>query len=419
MIPDRHRRWAILLMACLLFVLSMFYRASVAVITPDLIRDLGLDARGLSLISAAFFYAFALMQIPISMYLDGIGPRLSMTALSLVAVAGALIFAWGDSLSTLVIGRMLLGAGMACNLMGTYKLIALWFDPLRFATLSAFVISIGTAGNVTAATPLALLVQAVGWRLTFTAFSAINLLLAVLFFIVVRDRPQSGGGGEPLPTASTNLREILGTLRQLFRERDYWIISLGTFCRYGIFASVQALWAGPYLMNVIGLSAVSAGNLILLMSIGIIVGSPVFGWFSDAVFNSRKGVIMGGLTGTGLVLIVLAGLSPDTSMAVLAVLFFSFGFFSSSGGIMYAHIKERMPVEHSATAMTGVNFFTMVGVVVFLQGMGGLMHHFYPQASLGASAFKGAFLICAACLGVTVVSYLFTTETRRRSTANR
>jgi sugar phosphate permease len=172
-------------------------------------------------------------------------------------------------------------------------------------------------------------------------------------------------------------------------------------------------------MNVIGLSAVSAGNLILLMSIGIIVGSPVFGWFSDAVFNSRKGVIMGGLTGTGLVLIVLAGLSPDTSMAVLAALFFSFGFFSSSGGIMYAHIKERMPVEHSATAMTGVNFFTMVGVVVFLQGMGGLMHHFYPQASLGASAFKGAFLICAACLGVTVVSYLFTTETRRRSTTNR
>lgn len=419
MMPDRHRRWAILLTASLLFVLSMFYRASVAVITPDLIRDLSLDARGLSLISAAFFYAFALMQIPISMYLDGIGPRFSMTALSLLAVAGALIFAWGESLSALVIGRILLGAGMACNLMGTYKLIALWFDPLRFATLSAVVISIGTAGNVTAATPLVLLVHSIGWRLTFTAFSAINLLLAVLFFIVVRDRPQSDGGGKPLRPASTNLREILATLRQLFRKRDYWIISLGTLCRYGIFASIQALWAGPYLMKVIGVSAVSAGNLILLMSIGIIVGSPVFGWLSDVAFNSRKGVIMGGLTGTGLVLIVLAGLSPDTSMAVLAGLFFGFGFFSSSGGIMYAHIKERMPVEHAATAMTGVNFFTMVGVVVFLQGLGSLMHCLYPQASLGASAFKGAFLICATCLGLATVFYLFTTETRRRPTANR
>jgi sugar phosphate permease len=414
MIADRHRRWIILLTACLLFVLSMFYRASVAVITPDLIRDLGLDARGLSLISAAFFYAFAFMQIPISMYLDGIGPRISMTVLSIVAVAGALIFAWGECMPTLVIGRIFLGAGMACNLMGTFKLIASWFSPSRFATLSALVISIGTAGNITAATPLVLAVQAIGWRWTFTGFAVINLLLALLFFSVVRDRPPSAGGGDPPPLASMHLGDILRTLRQLLGARDYWIISLGTFCRYGIFASVQALWAGPYLMNVIQLPAVTAGNLILLMSVGIIVGSPVFGWLSDAVFNSRKGIIVVGLSATGLVLVILAGLGADASTAVLAVLFFGFGFFSSSGGIMYAHIKERMPAKHAATAMTGVNFFTMVGVVVFLQGLGTVMHFLFPQASLGAAAFKGAFLICSACLAVTVVCYLFTVDTRHR-----
>ena len=202
----------ILLAACLLFVVSMFYRASVAVITPDLIRELGLDARGLGLISAAFFYAFAGMQIPISMYLDGIGPRVSMTALSLLAVAGALIFAWGDSLSTLVLGRILLGAGMSCNLMGTYKLIALWFSPSRFATLSAIVISVGTAGNIAAATPLVLMVQSIGWRWTFTVFSAVNLVLALLFFSVVRDRPTTVGGTAAPRLPSTRLRDILSKL---------------------------------------------------------------------------------------------------------------------------------------------------------------------------------------------------------------
>ena len=98
MIPDSVRRNIIFPIACLLFLLSQFYRASVAVITPDLIRDLSMDTRGLSLISAAFFYAFALMQIPISMYLDGIGPRMSMTVLSLIAVIGAVMFALGHSL---------------------------------------------------------------------------------------------------------------------------------------------------------------------------------------------------------------------------------------------------------------------------------------------------------------------------------
>ena len=85
---------------------------------------------------------------------------------------------------------------MACNLMGTLKLITIWFPPLRFATLAAVVLSFGTLGNMTAATPLVLMVQAIGWRMSFVVFSGINVLLALLFFAVVRDRPDTPGAGE-------------------------------------------------------------------------------------------------------------------------------------------------------------------------------------------------------------------------------
>jgi len=94
------RRWIIFLLTSSLFVLSQFYRASIAVITPDLTRDLSLDAGELSIMSAAFFYAFALAQLPLGIYLDRSGPRITMTFLSLVG-AGALIFAWADSPTTL------------------------------------------------------------------------------------------------------------------------------------------------------------------------------------------------------------------------------------------------------------------------------------------------------------------------------
>lgn len=405
------RRWAIFFAACLLFVLSQFYRASIAVITPDLISDLGLDINGLSLISASFFYAFALMQIPISMYLDAIGPRIAMTALSLLGVAGALVFAYGDSVGTLVAGRLLLGAGTACSLMGTLKLITLWFGPLRFATISALVLSFGTLGNMAAATPLVLMVQSIGWRMTFVVFSGINLLLTMMLFFVVRDRPEDPDDGEIPEAVSTDLREILAKLLNLIREKDYWIISLTTFCRYGIFAAVQALWAGPYLMTVIGLSPVATGNVLLLMGVGLIIGSPVCGWFSDILFKTRKKVIIAGLMGMGLMLAVLAFLPPDANLTVLSALFFGFGFFSGAGLIVYAHIKERMPVQYAGTAMTGVNFFTMVGVAVFLQGLGNLMQSLYPGEALGAPAFKAAFLLCAACLALTSGLYFFTVET--------
>jgi len=413
------RRWVIFAITCLLFILSQFYRSSIAVITPNLIADLRLDTKGLSLISAAFFYAFALMQIPLGLYLDSIGPRITMTLLTLVAVAGALLFAWGESLTALVLGRVLLGVGMACNFMGSLKLLTLWFGPLRFATLTALVASIGTVGNITATTPLVLLVNAVGWRMTFTIFAGLNLILAVLFFLVVRDRPDNPHYGEIPREVSTDLAETLAGIRALFREKDYWIISFSTFCRYGIYAAVQALWAGPYLMKVIGISPVATGNILLLMSIGLVLGCPVCGYFSDALVRSRRQVIIAGLCCMTLILFLLAYLPTGTGTGILSLLFFSFGFFSSTGQIMYAHIKERMPIERAGTAITGINFFTMLGVAAFLQGLGNIMHYLYPDASLGAAAFKGAFTLCGACLLATTIFYFFTMETLGRKSSQK
>ena len=118
MILKKHRRWIIYLMSCLLFIFSQFYRSSIAVISPNLVEALNLDTEDLGLISAAFFYAFATMQIPVGFYLDSLGPRLLMTAFSSVAAAGAIVFACGESAGALIFGRILLGVGMACNLMG-------------------------------------------------------------------------------------------------------------------------------------------------------------------------------------------------------------------------------------------------------------------------------------------------------------
>jgi hypothetical protein len=116
-----------------------------------------------------------------------------------------------------------------------------------------------------------------------------------------------------------------------------------------------------------------------------------------------------------LVLAVLACLPQGANLAILSLLFFTFGFFTSAGQVMYAHIKPRVPVERSGTAMTAVNFFTMVGVAVYLQGLGSLMQYLYRGASLSAPAFRAAFLFCAACLVLTVVLYGFTVETRGKS----
>lgn len=413
MLNDSNRYWLIFPLACMLFVLSQFYRVSIAVITLDLVRDLAINTSGLSLISAAFFYAFALMQIPISLVLDGMGARKSMTVLSLVAGIGAVMFAMGDSLMVLVAGRILMGIGMACNLVGTLKLITLWYNPFRFGTLSALVFSLGTLGNLVAATPLVFMVQAVGWRNAFLLIAGFNLLITMVFYLVVRDRPSKSRFPEISGAGTLQFAQMWINLMRLFLKKDYWIISFGTFCRYGIFAAVQSLWAAPFLIHAMGISAVSTGNLLLIMSIGTVVGSPVCGWLSDAVLKNRKRIIIAGLLGMGVCLVLLSALTESASMPVLASVFFGFGFFNGAGGIMYAHIKERMPIEQAGTAMTGINFFTMFGVAVFLQGLGSMMQVLHPGDSMSSGAFTDAFWFCAVCLGLTAGLYLFTKETLR------
>jgi sugar phosphate permease len=405
------RGWLILIVAGSLFILSQFYRSSVAVIAPDLIQELGLDAWELSTVSASFFYAFALMQIPVGIFLDSIGPRITMTLLTLVAVAGAFLFSTGESYYFLSIGRALLGIGMACNFMGTLKLITIWFKPGQFATLSAVIVSAGTAGNIAAATPLVLMVQAMGWRNSFLTMSGLTFCMAILFFFLVTDRPGTKTIQTHTPGSRPRIKDTLASARTLFSRKDFWIISFSTFCRYGIYASVQSLWAGPYLINVAGLSPVTTGNILLLMSMGMIIGSPVSGHLSDSIFTSRKKIIISGICGMILVLGIIISLPPEAGREILALLFFCFGLFSSSGQVMYAHIKEQVPLENAGMAMTGINFFTMAGVAVFLQGLGSLMKFLYPGTSLGPEAFRGGFIFCALCLVLIGLLYLLTSET--------
>ncbi|MBL7171979.1 MAG: MFS transporter [Desulfobacteraceae bacterium] len=404
------RRWLIFLITSANFFLSQFYRASNAVIAGDLLNDLSLDTQGLGAISAAFFYAFALTQIPISIFLDRIGPRRMMTGLSLMGIGGALLFSMAHSQSTGLMGRALLGLGMACNLMGTLKLLTVWFRPSSFATLTGIVFSIGMVGNMAATTPLVILVNAIGWRDSFLVIAGVNLLLVLALYLVVRDRPSDGTPGKskdgPGPMGPS-----LSNLVLLLKKKEYWIISIGSLVSYGVFAAFQTLWAGPYLVEVMGQSDINAGHIILLLNLGAVAGGPLWGVLSDRVLKTRKWVVSGGLFVLVLSMLVLAGLPTGTGFGVLLLFFFGFGVFRSTGLLMYVHIRESTPIEMAGTAMTAINFFTMIGPAFFLQGLGIFMQSLYPESSRGPEAFVASFLVCACCTLIVGLLYMFTRDT--------
>lgn len=401
----RFARWIVFGLCALLFSCSQFYRVANAVVAPDLQRDLHLSHEALGSLSAAFFYAFAAAQIPLALVIDRLGARATMTVLTLVGAVGAVVFATAGSGGAATVGRVLLGVGMSGNLMGSLKLVAQSFPARTFATLAGVIATLGTVGNVLATTPLAVFAGAVGWRHAFLVFAVSTAALALLFHALARERgpeaavlaaPRAGGS----PVAA-----LLGS-------RDYWILSLGTFCRYGTFLAIQGLWAGPYLIAVAGLSPVRAANLILILNVAAIVGAPIGGWLSDRVLASRKLVMLIALAGTALAQVALA-LAParaDPWLLALALAFL--GLSSSFGMVIYAHMKELVPAPMAGMAMTGVNFFNMLGPAVFLHGMGWIVGRVTGDGGAGAGGYRTAFLAGAAATGIAFLAYLGSRDAR-------
>jgi sugar phosphate permease len=163
-------------------------------------------------------------------------------------------------------------------------------------------------------------------------------------------------------------------------------------------------------MEVMGYSAISTGNLILLMNVGLIIGSPLWGALSDRVFKTRRRLIVFCLLCLALIYLILVSISAGTRPVVMMPIFFAFGLITSGGLLMYPHIKDLMPTQMAGAAMTGVNFFNMLGPAVFLQGLGILMQRLYPDASRGPAAFDAVFWVCMASLLAAAVLYSFTKE---------
>jgi len=401
------RRWAVFNLSASLFVISQFYRVSNAVIASELQHDLALSAESLGFLSAMFFYAFAAAQIPLALFLDRLGSRLTMSMLSLLGAGGAFLFAFSQTVGLAVVGRALLGFGMAANLMGSMKLFTRWFSTREFATVSGILFALGSLGNMLAATPLAFLVEAVGWRMAFVLIGLLTIICSIAFFIFVRDTPRSEG---TIKRREAEAGSIARNLKLLLSRREYWLISIGTFIRYGVFVAIQGLWAGPYLIYGIGLSAVETGNFLLVLNIGFLIGSPVSGWLADRAVGSPRIVALLGLAVMSAVMLLLSSGWVDTRLWLLGLGFFILGFFSSFGFMMLAHIKVVMPTAMAGMAITGVNLFTMLGAALYMQVIGSILGVLGRVDQFSAADFHRVFLVAFVSLAFAFLVYLPTRE---------
>ena len=384
------------------YVASHFFRASNVTIGLDLMRDLAIGPEALGGLTGAFFFGFAVMQIPCGLFFDHYGPRRTVVGMLILATIGGFVFTLAPTWPVLLTGRMLMGAGFGVMLIGSMVVISRWFPPDRFSTLTAMVLSIGLLGNLAATTPLAWASQAVGWRIVFGAATVFTALASIAVWLLVRDAPP----GHPfLARTPEPPRQMLQGLMEVLRNRRLKPILALNFCNYACTFTVQGLWGGPFLREAHGLSAIEAGNVLFVAVIAYQVGMLAFGPL-DRLLDTRKWIAVGGSLVIIFLLATLALASqPPIWIPIGAIL--GIGFFSASSTIVMTHARGIFPDRLIGRGMATMNTSVMLGVACMQTFSGVILGAFEPLAD-GArteTAYRSLFAVLTAVLIVAVAIY--------------
>ena len=371
------------------YFFSYFFRVVNAVISPDLVRDVGVDANRLGLLTSAYFLAFAAAQLPLGIALDRFGPRRVNASLLVVAAAGALVFATSESLGGLAAGRALIGLGVSGCLMASLKVFSLWFPMSRFATLNGWLLAIGGLGALSASAPVEAALRLTDWRHIFDGLAAATFAAAMLIFFVVPERAESG------PRAG--IGELVGGFRTIYGDRVFWRIGIISMTVQAVFLATQGLWAAPWLRDVAGFDRTAVAGILFAMAIATTAGFASSGIATDRL--ARRGIPplaiykSGAVASTLLTLVFALGV---TAVAVPAWCLFAF--VGPISTLSYTILTRRYERTLTGRANTALNLLAFLGAFAMQWGIGAIVSLWAPgeDGRYPVVAYSTAFGVCAA-----------------------
>lgn len=402
--PSLARSWLVWSCAALFFGYQFMLRLAPSVMTQDLMRDLHVDACSLGLLTSAYFYAYAGLQVPVGTALDRIGPRRLLTFAGLVCAAGCLLFSTAHDMQSAALARFLIGAGSAFGFLSCMKVGALWFPPQKLSMVVGFTLLVGTSGAFTGSAPMSALVESIGWRDAVGVTGLIGLVIAGLAWIIVRDKVPHNIADMIAQhhvhlDHKPSIRESFATI---FKNPQTWYLAGYGILMYVPLAGFADMWGVPFLKTVHHLSPQSASLATSIFYIGIGLGTPLFAYISDRLMQFRLPLMissLGMLACLGAVFYI-----PGLSEYSILGLMLGAGLFGGGQFLTYSIVCDINPIEMSGSATgvqnmicltSGVIFQPLIGKILDLVWSGGYLDG-VPSYSM--SNFHIAVSIIPLCL---------------------
>lgn len=375
------------------YFLSYGLRSINAVIAPELAMELNITASGLGLLTSAYFLGFGLFQLPLGMLLDHFGPRRVESVLLLVGAVGCLIFAAGDALYTLAVGRALIGLGVSACLMASFKAFSQWFPIERMPSLTATIMVAGGLGALTVSTPVEMALPFLGWRGVFVGM-ALLLFISAGFLFMVEDK---------VPDArASSVGELWRSLRLVYGNRVFWRYAPQSGLTVGGFMALQGLWAVPWLMTVSQMSRSGAAAVLFSMALAMLAGFFFVAICSGWLLRIGVGPLF--LLRAGMGIFVVAQFSIVADVLPVSWVWPVLGFAFSLSNIAYPLLTAAFPVDLAGRVNTALNLVTFVGAFILQWGIGTLVDLLGRFDLTPAESFRGTM---GGLLVLQILAYLW------------
>lgn len=352
-----YRAWIIWLLAAGFFFAEYFARVAPSVMATDLMRAFNVTAGSLGVLSAMFYYAYVGMQLPVGALVDRFGPQKLLTMMSAVCGVACLLFAYSHTIQLAGLARFLMGFAAAFAFVCSLKLARVWFPASRFGFMAGATQALGMLGAAAGEGPVAFIVAHAGWQHTMIWIGVILIILSVLIFLIVRDRPQYTAVQFQEPHYNAE-HSLLQGLWIVLKSKQTWLNGIFVGFLYAPTAAFAELWGPSYLHRVYNITPEVAASAVSLMFIGWGISSPLVGWLSDKI-ERRKPVLIGSAI-LSLVFMSTVLYIPTMPVALMFVLLFLYGMANVGVATSYAVASEICPKSLSGTSMSFANMASVI-----------------------------------------------------------
>ena len=389
------------------YFLSFLYRSINAMIAPYLVADLGLSASELGLVTAVYFLGFGLFQLPLGVLLDRFGPARVQSTLLAVAAAGAMLFSVGETYGVLILGRGLIGMGVAGALMSSFTAFALWFPSRHLPLVNGCFMGFGGLGALAAAKPVEWALGLTDWRGLFFVLSVATVIVAILVRLCL---PRTETAGGPF-----GFRDQLRDFAKIYRDPLFRRVAPLAITSIATGLSVQGLWVGTWLRDVAGLQPGAIATHLSLVAIGLTVG-PVLSGLAAAAARWASLSLLSLLGAMATVFMVLQALIILEWISISHLLWAGFGLFINAMALSYAILSQAFPRSLAGRVNTNLNML-MIGTAFASQYLVGWVIGLWPPSPDGGYAAQGYQAGFGLLLGAQFVAFLWFLVARRDTVA--